>query len=359
MTWPTVPLLEAVEDVSRLGGKIPQSEYLPNGRIPVVDQGQAAVGGYTDDDGAIHRSELPVIVFGDHTKLFKFVDYPFAMGADGVKVFRARAGWDPKYLFHVLRSIYLPDVGYSRHFKFLRELALSRPPLEEQRRIAALLGLSADISTAIRRRVDVAERLVMSLVQSVAGAHPRKLGDVASIATGATPSRRDAGNYGGAIPWVKTTEVRGRRITATEESVTTAGIAAGRLKVFPVGSLVLAMYGQGATRGRVSQLGVEAAVNQACAVIQCGPELEAEYAYWALHTSYEAIRSSGRGGTQPNLNLELVRDIPIALPGLAEQRSLLERVRVLESLIERSHQELAVHKSLSSSLQARAFNGGL
>ena len=90
------------------------------------------VHGYTDDDSLLYRNELPAIVFGDHTKIFKFVEQPFVLGADGVKVFTVAGDLIPKFLYYCALSLLIPDAGYSRHFKFLRETKVSIPPYSQQ-----------------------------------------------------------------------------------------------------------------------------------------------------------------------------------------------------------------------------------
>lgn len=144
MNWPLVPLLDAISDVSSGNTKIAQRDYLAHGQLPIIDQGSDFIGGYTDDESARHSAPGSVIIFGDHTKIFKFVNFPFAMGADGVKVLAIKDGWDARFVFHFLRSITLPDVGYSRHFKFLKTETIPSVPLSEQRRIAAILDRAQD-----------------------------------------------------------------------------------------------------------------------------------------------------------------------------------------------------------------------
>jgi len=148
--WPTVPFSGALVDQSGGNVKTLQSEYREAGRFPIVDQGKDLVGGYTDDPTSVCRSQPPVLVFGDHTRALKYVDFPFGMGADGVKVLHVRDGFDPKFVFHYLRSLDIPSAGYSRHFKFLKERSVPRPPIEEQRGIAAILD-QADALRAKRR----------------------------------------------------------------------------------------------------------------------------------------------------------------------------------------------------------------
>lgn len=106
-----VPFLDAVEDVSRGNQKIPQRDFLPAGDLAIIDQGASPIAGYTNDTSTRVRTEPPVLVFGDHTRVFKYVNHPFAMGADGVKVLRVRNGFDSRFVYRFLASVDLPDAG--------------------------------------------------------------------------------------------------------------------------------------------------------------------------------------------------------------------------------------------------------
>ena len=116
MTFVTVPFEEVFSDESGGNVKTPQGEYLASGRYPVVDQGKALIGGYIDDASRICGGGRPAIVFGDHTRCIKYVDFPFCMGADGVKVLRPKIDADLKYLYHYLQTLDLPGGGYDRHY---------------------------------------------------------------------------------------------------------------------------------------------------------------------------------------------------------------------------------------------------
>lgn len=139
--WIRVPLDACTIAVDRKPS-VPQTRYKAAGRFPVIDQGAGLIAGYTDDGSVVHNSGLPIILFGDHTRVFKFLDFPFAAGADGTKLFRAHADRvDPRFLYYVLRSLDVPSRGYNRHFKLLREAVLTIPScLPEQRAIAAVLS---------------------------------------------------------------------------------------------------------------------------------------------------------------------------------------------------------------------------
>lgn len=135
--WVWVRFEQALENVTDSSRKVKQKDYLSSGSIPVIDQGAEMIGGYTNQEELCHPAPLPVIIFGDHTKCVKWVDFEFAQGADGVKVLKNRKAFDPKFLYYYLTSLKLPDKGYSRHFKYLKQSKIPLPPLPEQKRIVA------------------------------------------------------------------------------------------------------------------------------------------------------------------------------------------------------------------------------
>lgn len=146
------------------------------------------------------------------------------------------------------------------------------------------------------------------------------LGEVASIASGSTPSRARAEFWGGHIPWVKTGEVNFGVISRTEESVTAAAVNAAKLKVFPRNTILVAMYGEGATRGRSAILGIEAATNQATAAINCHPQhMDYRYLYYFLEHNYEEVRKIGQGSNQTNLSTTSIEKLLVPNPYLPEQ----------------------------------------
>ena len=167
--WPTLQFDEAVEDASGGNIKTKQNDYAEVGEFPIVDQGKALIAGYTDDEAALCKVPLPVVIFGDHTRCLKFVDFPFGMGADGVKVLKPKAGLDAKFLYHYLRQIKLPDGGYDRHFKYLKRETVPLPPLEEQRRIAAILDQAETLRTQRRTALALLDSLTQSLFLDMFG----------------------------------------------------------------------------------------------------------------------------------------------------------------------------------------------
>ena len=120
--------------------KIQTQDYKVSGRFPIIDQAREPIAGWTDDENAVIRAPLPLIVFGDHTRVFKFTDRAFARGADGTQLLRPKATIDPLFFFYACRAIDLPSRGYNRHFTTLKQKTLSYPhDKREQQLIAAVM----------------------------------------------------------------------------------------------------------------------------------------------------------------------------------------------------------------------------
>ncbi|MDO5319429.1 MAG: restriction endonuclease subunit S [bacterium] len=130
-----VPFVEFFSDSTRCGTKIAQGHYCDTGRYPIVDQGDNEIAGFTDCDEGLFK-DVPVVIFGDHTRIVKYVDQPFFLGADGVKILTPCKDVFCKFAFYALNAARIESLGYSRHFKLVKELQFPLPPLAEQKRIA-------------------------------------------------------------------------------------------------------------------------------------------------------------------------------------------------------------------------------
>ncbi|EMK3450279.1 restriction endonuclease subunit S [Vibrio vulnificus] len=129
--------------------QVKSGEYLESGRTPIVDQGKSIVGGYTNNE--ITYKDLPVIVFGDHTRIVKWVDFEFAQGADGTQVLKSHKSMDEKFAYYVLLNTDIPNLGYSRHMRELKERDFKYPISKvEQQKIASVL-------TAADKEIEVLE----------------------------------------------------------------------------------------------------------------------------------------------------------------------------------------------------------
>ena len=236
--------------------------------------------------------------------------------------------------------------------KSLVSIPIPIPPIAEQERIVAELDLLSGIIEKKKEQLKAYDQLAQSIfytmfgdpIYNPKGWEVKKLGKISTIGTGATPSReKEELYYGGDIHWVKTTEVHNCDITETEESITQLAIEQTNCKIYPPNTLLMAMYGQGKTRGQIAKLRINAATNQACAAILLDFNIcNLDYVYELLLIEYEYIRAMAQGGNQANLNMKLVATIPIPVPPLSLQQEFAEKVEAIErqkALVQQSIEE--------------------
>jgi len=257
----------------------------------------------------------------------------------------------------------------------LMNLVVPLPPADQQGRIAVLLR--EQMAAVERARVAAITRL--EAVKTLPATFLRevfpnpgqdlpdgwrwvRLGEMAKTTSGSTPSRSQPMYYGGDIPWVKTGELRDGYVERTDENITRQALAECSLSLLPPGTLLVAMYGQGQTRGRTGLLSIHATTNQACfAILPNEQEFIPLYLQaWFWH-SYDRIReeTEGRGGNQPNLNGQILKQMVVPLPTLVEQGQIAARLRDQMATIEKARAaaeaELHTINVLPAALLRRAF----
>ena len=158
----TMPIAELLAAVPRQA-KVKSSEYQKEGEFPIIDQSQDAIAGYCDDPGMLYQGDLPVVVFGDHTRVLKYIDFPFCIGADGTQLLRPLDGNDIRYFYYALRNVGLRNYGYERHFKYLKQETISLPPLSTQKRISGILSAYDELIENNQRRIKILESMARNL----------------------------------------------------------------------------------------------------------------------------------------------------------------------------------------------------
>lgn len=251
-------------------------------------------------------------------------------------------------------------------FKAYNRILIPIPSLQEQQQIVSELDLLSSVIEKQKAQIEDLDKLAQSIfydmfgdpVENEKGWEVKKLGILCEIGTGATPSRtKEDLYYGGNIPWVKTTEVCYQDIYDTEEKITPLAIKETNCKVYPVGTLLMAMYGQGKTRGQVAKLMVEAATNQACAAIQVDNKIiHIDYLYALMIIKYDSIRAMAQGGNQANLNMKLVGSIPVPIPPLSLQQEFADKIQAIESMKAKVRQSLKESETLFNSRMDYYFN---
>ena len=271
-------------------------------------------------------------------------------------VLRARPSLDLNFLNCLAHSIYFQQTCFHSSIGVHVEKMIFKldqwmkwdfdlPPLAEQRRIAEILSTWDRAIETAEALVANARALKAALMQGLLTGKQRVAGfgeawkevelrEVAKVTSGGTPDRNRPEFWGGDIPWVTTSEIGDGPIVSTEQFITSEGLRASAAKIFPAGTLLMAMYGQGATRGKVSHLSISSTTNQACAAIIPNRQVMAEFMFQNLSDRYFEIRNLSNSGSQKNLSLEIIKNIKVLLPPLAEQKCIADILGAWELSVE-------------------------
>ncbi len=372
MKWEYINFLEAVNDITGGNRKFQSSEYLSVGRYPIVDQSDLFIGGYTNEGDVVRRNS-PVVVFGDHTKCLKYVEFDFCLGADGVKILEPKAATlDAKFLYYYLMTINLPDVGYSRHYKFLKEIQIPLPPLPIQKRIAEIL----DAADALRKKDqellkkydELAQAIFIDMfgdpVRNEKGWDVKKLGDALSnIQIGPFGTQLHESDYvHGGIPVVNPMHIKNLKIHPNPKY--SIGIEKyNSLKEYHLheGDVVL---------GRRGEMGRCALVNGEEHLI-CGTgslfmttrksTLNPLFLTYLLSqkSTVIALENCSAGTTMPNLNKGIINDFPVILPPIRLQNDFEKSILGCQKSLSIAWDEIVSSNKLFEIIINMAFSGEL
>jgi type I restriction enzyme S subunit len=255
----------------------------------------------------------------------------------------------------------------------LNNFLIPLPPIAEQKRLVAILNdRFAAIETARKAteaQLEAAKALPVAYLREVfnspeaQGWEKKRLGDISTISTGTTPSTKRPDYYQGDMPFIKTAEVVNNRITSSSIYVSQQAIEDYGLKIYPVGTILMAMYGQGKTRGQVSILDIPATTTQNAAAIVPTEEVLSEYIWYWLRGRYEHLRQLGFQGDLSHLSLGVVKDLEIPFPSLDIQKYLVleldDKFFTSKKLQHSLQAQLEAINALPPALLRQAFNGEL
>ncbi len=185
--WEILPFTDCLKKVkAKRKPSIPKRDYQESGEFPVIDQGASFIAGRTDLAESVISDNLPVVIFGDHTRIFKYVDFPFALGADGTQLLYPNDEiLDPHFFYYALLNLNVPNKGYNRHYRYLREFSVVCPPPPEQRAIAHVLQTIQEAKFTRQREIAL-ERERKAALMDVLFSHgtkgePRKQTEIGEI----------------------------------------------------------------------------------------------------------------------------------------------------------------------------------
>lgn len=308
-----------------------------------------------------------------------------------LKALFLKDGVDKTYIEHFWRysASVIQEMGTGTTVKGIRledirSLPVPVPPSEEQRRIAEKLDRVLARVDAANEHLSRVGSLLKRFRQAVLDAAVSgkltngwrskndgrewgwcRLADVANVGTGSTPLKNNSNYYSSrGVPWITSSATGFDFIEASRDYVTELALRECRLKIYPPGTLVVAMYGEGKTRGQVSELVFSAAINQACAAVEVVSDLiDIKFLKVFFQANYGKMRLMAEGGSQPNLNLSKIKNLSVPLPSIEEQKEIVRRVSEVMTYSQGIGGRLAAIRSiigeLTPVLLAKAFRGGL
>lgn len=365
-------------------GKIKKQEYKKVGKYPVIDQSQDYIAGYTDEEDKVYNGELPVVIFGDHTRIFKFIDFPFVCGADGVKVLPPnKSKFYPLFLFFSLLSLEIPSRGYNRHYHLLKEKKIPLPPLTEQQKIASILIAIENTRQKTERVINATKKLKKSMMKYLFTYGPvplserkhvklkkteigmipeeweeTRIKDHCQIITGGTPNTKIMEYWAPPeIPWMKSGEVNKYKIKEINNYISKKGLENSNARWLPKKSVVIALAGRGKTRGTTAMLEVESTCNQSVVSMFPDKELYYQYLHYYLTFLYPYIRRLTGDKDRSGLNKQIVGNIPLFYPPYSKQKNIAESLLTIDYKIEEEGNKLKALEELFNSMLNNLMSG--
>ena len=222
--------------------------------------------------------------------------------------------------------------------KVLEEILVPNVDLKEQSKYAEILEKIYFVQKLQKQELKYLDDLIKArFVEMFGSIHESTkypyiaVKDLTDVISGGTPSRdRSEYWYNGTIPWVKTTELQNNVIKNVDEYITESGLADSSAKMVPIGTVLVAMYGQGKTRGMTAYLGIEASTNQACACILPSEKIDSMYMWKYFELSYDKLRSLAQGAGQPNLNGNMIKNFQVLVPPIELQNEYVSFVNQID-----------------------------
>src|SRR6266478_3421264 len=348
--WDQKPFESCIQPVEYTR-KVQRKDFLNAGQFPIVSQEAEFTNGYWNDEADVFKVSTPVVIFGDHTQVLKYVDVDFVLGADGVKILQPRNFLCPKFFFYQLQAAELASLGYARHYRLLKELEINVPPLPEQQRIVGILDEAlAGIGNAkanAERNLQNARALFESYLQFVftqcgKGWVERRLGDetLLEIIDGDRgtnyPKAADFNDEGHCL-FLNTKNVRPDGFDFESTMFITAEkdgqLRKGKLRRDDV---VLT------TRGTIGNIGLYSEdvpfdnirINSGMLIFRPNQgELLPSYLFELLRSEIvkDQIRKQTTGAAQPQLPIKTLVNFTIPVPtNLDDQRAMVKKLRAFE-----------------------------
>jgi type I restriction enzyme S subunit len=358
--------------------KIQRKDFLEDGEYPIISQEQDFINGFWDNSDDLFKVKKPIVIFGDHTQVLKYVDFDFVLGADGVKILQPTNSIDPRFFYYFLQNINLGSLGYARHYRLLKEIEVTYPkPLHEQQSIVAILDEAfaaiAKAKANAEQNLKNAKELFESYLHGVfenkgEGWEEKTLGEVCDFENGDRgknyPNKSRRVENG--IPFINAGHLNDNKIDFSEMDY----ISEERLKLLGNGKIkpndiLFCLRG---SLGKVANVGnlENGAIASSLVIIRVRKELDNDFLLYFLSSNLTTnqIVDFGNGAAQPNLSAGSLKKFIIPLPkSLKEQQTIVQKLDALSTETKKLEaiyqQKLNDLEELKKSVLQKAFSGEL
>ena len=361
--WEYKPFEDCIEKFKKTK-QLMTSDYQPDGEYPIISQEASLISGYTDDSDYVNHFNRPVVIFGDHTRVLKYVDFDFAVGADGVKILIPHTNLDAKFLLSFLTWYKIPNLGYSRHYKLLKEISVPVPPIADQQRIVAELDCLNEMIAVKQEQLKEFDKLAQSIFYDMFGdpSHNEKQWELKSLKDISNEklsygSGASAISYDGQTRYIRITDINDKG--ELNDDIVSPSVYDEKY-LLNDGDILFAR--SGATVGKTY---CHNSKNGQCIyagyLIRLVPNKELvlpSYVFSYTKTPYyrSFVEAAQRAVAQPNINAKQYGDLLICIPPLSLQQQFAEKISAIEAQKELVKQSIAETQSLFNSRIDFYFN---
>lgn len=378
LPWTTESVADCLTPLPAPGKpKLQARDYKPAGRYPVVDQGQERIAGWTDDETAVIKEPLPLIVFGDHTRAFKFIDVPFARGADGTQLLKPKTGIDPLFFYYACKAIDLPARGYNRHFTILKEQKISYPDEVEQKAIGTVLrrvDLALEQQSALLLKARAVKHAAMRQLfarglrneaqkETEIGAVPASW-DFERLAPSVTPPDYGYTESSTSEPvgpkFLRITDVQDGVVDWSTVPFCRCDESMFLKKRLAAGDIVVARIGATTGKAYLIREAPDAVFASYLIRLRTNPERllpEYLYCYMQADAYWQHIEANKGGRLKGGVSIPVLLSMPIARPSLDEQREIVAILDAIDRKIDLHQRKRAVLEDLFKALVHKLMTG--
>ena len=381
-TWLAKLAIDCFDQISTTNSKVKSKDCLPDGLYPVIDQGQNYISGYINDESKVIKVDSPICIFGDHTRIVKWVTHDFVPGADGTKLLQPKAFIHPRYAYYSLRILNIPDKGYSRHFKYFKELEINLPGRLEQKIIAEKLDTLLAQVDSTKARLEQIPQILKRFRQAVLAtamsgkltnlptANNFKIKDIACVIGGLTKNSK-RNNFEKKVPYLRVANVYENELKL--DDVTEIGIQPNELhRVSLEYEDLLIVEGNGSLdqigRAAIWREEIQECVHQNH-LIKVRANKEILYPTFLLfyfmspQGKEEIVSRATSGAGLYTLSISKISSINVPVYSIPDQHEIVRRVEQLyayaDTIEKQVDSALARVNILTQSILAKAFRGEL